>query len=197
MFPLDWPAAFSRPTKPREPMLCQKHGKIIGLYRFINFLWSLTHLHLQQTNPDEDDLTKPMRCMPPFKNVVANSPVRVSCLKSLYKLPFEKDLYFVVGSWKLFPSLFHKTTRFLLSRWTQLKWPVVCKEKQNTAFRLESLWVFSPLYTFSFWAQITMLWLQTGGYQRECAVCDASDPALVSDAWLIIDDYPTFFCKQD
>ena len=35
------------------------------------------------TNPDEDDLTKPMRCMPPFKNVVANSPVRVSCLKIL------------------------------------------------------------------------------------------------------------------
>ena len=75
-------------------MLCQKHGKIIMLHRFINFC----DLHLQQTNPDEDDLTKPMRCMPPFKNVVANSPVRVSCLKSLYKLPVEKDLQFVVGS---------------------------------------------------------------------------------------------------
>ena len=32
---------------------------------------------LHQSNPGEDDLTKPMRCMPPFKNVVANLPVRV------------------------------------------------------------------------------------------------------------------------
>ena len=33
---------------------------------------------IMSINQQEDDLTQPMRCMPPFKNVVANQRVRVS-----------------------------------------------------------------------------------------------------------------------
>ena len=44
----------------------------------INVIYFIHHLIHHQSNREEDDLTKPMRCMPPFKNVVANLPVRVS-----------------------------------------------------------------------------------------------------------------------
>ena len=64
-------------------------------------------------NSEEDDLSKPMRCMPPFKNVVANLAVRVD--------PTE----------------------------------MTCGVQGKAEYCV-----------------------QTGGYQRECAVCDAGDPAL-------------------
>ena len=94
-------------------ILCKKNFAFVS-----HFLLTCpkTDHPLLQSNPGEDDLTKPMRCMPPFKNVVANLPVRVSKMMPTVNIT-EVEFDWKAGQSQISPLENLDSITFWLQRW--------------------------------------------------------------------------------